>query len=43
VLYLEADALSGSCIQFLDLLNSEQARTAVGAWFGGAGARPAAV
>ena len=43
VLYLEADALSGSCIQFLDLLSSQEARTAVGAWFGGAGARPAAV
>jgi DNA-binding transcriptional LysR family regulator len=43
VLYLEADALSGSCIQFLDLLSSPAARDAVGAWFGGAGARPAPV
>ena len=41
VLYLEADPLSGSCIQFLDLLSSQEARTAVGAWFGG-GARPGA-
>jgi hypothetical protein len=36
VLYLEADPLSGSCIQFLDLLSSQDARSAVGAWFGGA-------
>jgi DNA-binding transcriptional LysR family regulator len=43
VLYLEADELSGSCMQFLDLLASPRARTAVSDWFGGAGARPAAV
>ncbi len=37
VLYLEADPLSGSCRQFLDLLASPDARTAVSNWFGGVG------
>lgn len=37
VLYLEADRLSGSCRQFLELLRSPSARTAVNNWFGGVG------
>ena len=36
VLYLETDALSASCQQFLELLSSPGARTAVDDWFRGA-------
>lgn len=35
VLYLETDALSESCRQFLELLTSPGARKAVDVWFGG--------
>jgi DNA-binding transcriptional LysR family regulator len=37
VLYLEGDPQSGSSMEFLELLNSPVARTAVAEWFGGAG------
>lgn len=37
VLYLEDDVLSGSCTEFLDLLNSPDAHSAIVNWFGNNG------